>query len=193
MQELTLKVTAACNVVLRAFVDIRQIPGRLACVTRHTPGEEKDACDGSLAWESEGALSLCGIALATEMLASARAEERRDLEGNASPLLKQYAFRAHAGRTYRLRQMASIVPSAMHGQPDRHAERLVAYGAHAGFGAARAANRAEWAELWKGRVRLVGAEQHWQAWAAGKSTWGAQCCRLSMEYGPRDAGNAALL
>ena len=78
--------------------------------------------------------------------------------GDRSPLITQYGLKARAGKTYRLRQIVSLVPSVMHGQPDRHAERLAAFGAHQGFEALRAANRAEWQELWKGRILLHGAE-----------------------------------
>jgi trehalose/maltose hydrolase-like predicted phosphorylase len=165
LQETRIVANTACDVGLRAMLDVAQVPGRLIHVTRHTPGEEKDAYDGSLVWRSEGGLSECGVALVTEMLGAPDVKDTRDPTGIASPLLKQYTFRARAGRAYRLRQMVSIVPSAIHDQPDRQAERLVAYGAHAGFDAARAANRAEWDELWKGRIRLVGAERRWQAMA----------------------------
>jgi trehalose/maltose hydrolase-like predicted phosphorylase len=76
-----------------------------------------------------------------------------------------YAFRAHAAKRYRLRQMASVVPSAMHTQPDLEAVRQVALARKRGFDAIRAANRAKWADLWRGRTRLVGAQQRWQAMA----------------------------
>ena len=39
------------------------------------------------------------------------------------------------------------------------------FGSHIGFDAIRKYNRACWAELWKGRIRLVGAEKRWQAMA----------------------------
>ena len=53
----------------------------------------------------------------------------------------------------------------MHGQPDYQAGRLVAYAADIGFDALRKANKECWANLWKGRIRLVGASKTWQAMA----------------------------
>jgi len=48
------------------------------------------------------------------------------------------------------------------GSPDRQAERLAALGAHQGFAKLRQATRAEWRELWKGRILLHGAGRGWQ-------------------------------
>jgi trehalose/maltose hydrolase-like predicted phosphorylase len=53
----------------------------------------------------------------------------------------------------------------MHARPDEQAGRMVAKARHDGFDAIRAENRAVWDELWKGRIRLVGAEPRWQALA----------------------------
>jgi trehalose/maltose hydrolase-like predicted phosphorylase len=58
-----------------------------------------------------------------------------------------------------------LVPSALHSQPDYEAARLIAFAADVGFDAIRKNNRARWAELWKSRIRLVGAEKRWQAMA----------------------------
>jgi trehalose/maltose hydrolase-like predicted phosphorylase len=74
-------------------------------------------------------------------------------------------FPGGAGATYRLRQITSLVPSALHGRPDEQAGRMVAKARHDGFDAIRAENRAAWDEIWKGRIRLVGAEPRWQALA----------------------------
>ena len=53
----------------------------------------------------------------------------------------------------------------MHSQPDYEAARLVAYAADIGFEALQTDNRGSWAELWKGRIRLLGADKTWQAMA----------------------------
>ena len=52
-----------------------------------------------------------------------------------------------------------------HLQPDFQAVRQVALARKRGFEAIRAANRESWNELWKGRIRLVGADHRWQALA----------------------------
>ena len=61
--------------------------------------------------------------------------------------------------------MVSLVPHQLHSQPDYQAARLIALAADIGFDAIRKNNRACWAELWKSRIRLVGAQKRWQAMA----------------------------
>lgn len=80
-----------------------------------------------------------------------------------APLITRYAFRARPGEVYLLRQLTSLVPSALHGQPHRQASRLVVGGALLGFEELRRANRSAWAETWKGRPVLIGADRRWQA------------------------------
>jgi trehalose/maltose hydrolase-like predicted phosphorylase len=161
VQEIAVTVSAACDLKLQAFLDINAIPGRMRARTLETPGGGDDI-DGSLSWESEGGLSHCGLALVTELAGDDEAEREKPGGGDRSPLITQYGLRARASKTYRLRQIASLVPSVMHSQPDRHAERLSALGANQGFAALRQANRAEWRELWKGRILLHGAGRDWQ-------------------------------
>ena len=67
-QEVSLRVDAACSLSLRAMIDARGADGRALRHSRITPGEEKAAVDGSLLWESAGALSTCGVALVTELI-----------------------------------------------------------------------------------------------------------------------------
>jgi trehalose/maltose hydrolase-like predicted phosphorylase len=42
---------------------------------------------------------------------------------------------------------------------------MAAKARHDGFDVIRAENRAAWDEIWKGRIKLVGAEPRWQALA----------------------------
>ena len=161
VQEIAVMTSAACDLKFQAFPDVNTIPGRMRAHALQTPGGGDDI-DGSLLWESEGGLSRCGLALVTELIGDDEAERQKPGGGDRSPLVIQYGLRARSGKTYRLRQIASLVPSVTHGQPDRHAERLVALGAHQGFAALRRANRAEWHELWKGRILLHGAGRAWQ-------------------------------
>lgn len=163
VQEITLRCDSACDLKLQCLVDTVGIQGNLKARTFDTPGGGQDF-DGSLLWESEGGFSRCGIAFVTE-LSGGDAQRQRPGGGDRSPLITQYGLRAGANRVVRLRQIVSLVPSAMHDHPDRHAERLAALGMHQGFAALRKANRAEWRELWKGRILLHGADREWQALA----------------------------
>ncbi len=151
------------DLVLKALVDGRGVDGRALRHLRDTPGEEEPACDGAALWESAGALSTCSIAYATEMIGTDAKPQKPPLENRV--LATCYAFKARAGRTYRLRQMASLIPNVTHAQPDFQAVRSVALASKRGFDAIRAENHEHWRELWKGRIKIRGANRHWQALA----------------------------
>jgi hypothetical protein len=160
-QEIAVRTDAPCDLKLQVLVEPAAVHGKLRTRTRGIPGNESGDVDGSLLWESEGAFATCGIAMATA-LEGDEAKRESPGGGDRSPLMTQYGLKARAGKTYRLRQIVSLVPSVMHAQPDRQAERMAALGAHYGFAALRRANRAEWRELWKGRILLHGAGRDWQ-------------------------------
>jgi trehalose/maltose hydrolase-like predicted phosphorylase len=162
-QEISIETNGPCDLQVRAEVDLAGIGGRALRHQRDTPGEAQRACDGMLLWESAGGVSTCGLAYATELLGDDAEGDKPPLDG--AGLTTEYVWRAEKGRRYRLRQLASLVPSVLHGQPDYQAARLVAFAANLGFEAIRKANQACWDELWKGRIRLVGAEPRWQAMA----------------------------
>jgi hypothetical protein len=162
MQEVTVRVSAACELRLRATIDPLSTPGTWRGRETATPGEQEPAVDGAMWWETLGGLSTCGIAYTTTFDGDGAMDRRRQEWGRESPLLTEYAVRARPGRPYRLRQITSLVPSVLHHQPHREAIRLAARAAHVGFDALRVENRAAWAELWRGRIRLVGADDAWQ-------------------------------
>lgn len=159
-QEVSVRVDRACDLSLRAAVDPVGLPGRWDARAR----EPAQLVDGSMCWKSHGGLSTCGTAYSTALLGAGDAH-RATLEGELQRLSTAYSFRAHAGRTYRLRQLTSLVPEALHHEPDRHAIRLVHLAAELGFEELRAANRRAWKSLWQARIRLVGASRRWQALA----------------------------
>lgn len=163
-QEVTVRPGGACDLRIRAVVDAGGIEGRPRRQMRATPGEPEPACDGALLWESAGGRSTCGIAYVTELLGSGDVEPHRPPFA-ADRLLTEYGMRARAGRPYRLRQIASVLPSEMHAEPDQQAVRLAALARRRGFDDIRRANRAVWADLWEGRIHLVGAGDHWQGLA----------------------------
>jgi trehalose/maltose hydrolase-like predicted phosphorylase len=162
-QEITIKLDTDSALALKAVLDARHVDGRALRHLRDTPGEDKPCCDGAALWESAGALSTCGIAYVTELVGAEAKPERPPLENRT--LTTSYAFKAKAGQIYRLRQIASLIPSVTHLQPDFQAVRQVALARKRGFEALRAANRECWSELWKGRITLVGAEPRWQSLA----------------------------
>ncbi len=162
-QEIVVEVDAACDLRLRAKVDISGIEGRALRHSRTTPGEAEPTSDGVLLWASAGGLSTCGVAYVSQLVGADAVPDRPALDG--ASLTSEYGLRARARRKYRLRQIVSVVPNIMHNQADYQAARLVAFAADVGFEAIRKANRDCWRELWKGRIRLVGAEERWQAMA----------------------------
>lgn len=165
-QEITLKVDGACDLQFRAGISTPGVAGRGLRFMRDTPGEDVRHSDGSLLWESVGGLGRVGLAYVTELTGGQSAEvdpKRPALDGGG--LFSVYALRGASGTTYRLRQITSLVPSALHTRPDEQAARMVAKAKFDGFDTLRQENRAAWDELWKGRINLVGAEPRWQALA----------------------------
>jgi trehalose/maltose hydrolase-like predicted phosphorylase len=162
-QEITIEVEAASDLKVRARIDLSGIEGRALRYNRKTPGEAEPSSDGSLLWESAGAISSCGLAYVAQLVGHDAKPQRPPLDGKG--LTSEYSLRTRRGRHYKLRQLVSLVPSALHTQPDYQAQRLIALAANIGFDAIRNDNRACWADLWKSRIRLVGAEKRWQAMA----------------------------
>ena len=162
-QEITVQVDQDVDLALKALLDARHVDGRALRHLRDTPGEDKASCDGAALWESAGALSTCGIAYVTELVGAEAEPEKPPLENRT--LTTGYAFKAKAGRSYHLRQIASLIPNVTHAEPDFQAVRQVALARKRGFEAIRAANRDVWSDLWKGRITIVGADRRWQALA----------------------------
>ncbi len=162
-QEITVEVDQDVDLALKALLDARHVDGRALRHLRDTPGEDKPSCDGAALWESAGALSTCGIAYVTELVGAEAEPERPPLENRT--LTTSYAFKAKAGRTYRLRQIASLIPSVTHLEPDFQAVRQVALAASGASRRSGPPTGTIWTDLWKGRIKLVGADERWQALA----------------------------
>lgn len=158
-QEVQVTLDQACELTFRARVDPAGVRGSMAERRLDTPGETPPVCDGAILWRSEGGLGACGIALATT--AAPEAERTQEPWDETGPLSTTYRLKARAGR-HRFRQMASLVPDVLHHQPHRQAVRLLAAATENGFDALRRLNHEAWADLWKGRIRLVGAGERWQ-------------------------------
>lgn len=161
-QETVVEVDRSCHLVLSAGILTTGIGGAAHRVDKDVPGRKRPV-DGALRWSSPGDLSSCGLAYVT--LCETMGEARRELEAEATVLWTSHVVEAQPGQRVCLRQITAVIPDAMHGQPELQAARLAAMNDDLGFDALRAQNRAEWQELWKSRIVLVGAERRWQAMA----------------------------
>jgi len=162
LQQITVRVSGACDLALRALIDDSEIPGRMVRRNLAIPGLPEPGPDGSMSWASLGAESSVGIAYVTTFGGDANVKRQvRDL-GIEGQLSTEYTVRARPGRPYRLTQIVSMVPSVLNFEPDRAATRLVCRAAEDGFDALRAENRLEWEEQWRGRVLIESREERWQ-------------------------------
>jgi hypothetical protein len=162
MQETTIRTATAADVTLRGGIDPKGVPGDWLRRETTTPDEPEPAVDGSLHWGTLGKLASLGMAYITEFRGLGGVTPAPQGWGERQPLATDYSFRTQAGRPYRLRQMTSLVPSTLHQDPHRQAIRLAARAGHVSFDTLRDENRAIWDELWRGRIVLVGADEHWQ-------------------------------
>lgn len=162
-QEIRVTVDAPCRLELSVGLDARGIHGRCSARIPDDARLEKAQIDGALEWTSHGDLGAAGLAFVADLLG----DEGPDCTRSCDPQLAQatYALAAVPGRTYRLRQITSMLSDGQHHQPMSQAARLAAMAGRDGFDRIRDENREDWAELWKSRVRLVGAEPRWQALA----------------------------
>jgi trehalose/maltose hydrolase-like predicted phosphorylase len=161
-QEVAITLDAPADVTLRSTIDPAGVQGRWLRRDTTTPGEPEPAVDGSMAWATLGDIGSVGIAYATELDGAPGAQRSVVDAGQDAPLSTDYAFRSRRGRTYRLRQLASMVPNTVHQQPDRQAVRLAARAAATGFVELRRQNAAAWADIWRGRIVVRGAGARWQ-------------------------------
>jgi protein-glucosylgalactosylhydroxylysine glucosidase len=159
-QEMVLVVDNATDVKIRPFIDGRGVSGRPALALRGYPGEPPQVSEGALLWESPGRLSTCGLAYSTELIGAKAEPSRPGLQDHC--LSSEYAFRARASRSYRLRQIVSVVASVTHHQPECQADRLLGKALQQGFVRLREGNQKCWADLWRGRIRIRGADKRWQ-------------------------------
>jgi protein-glucosylgalactosylhydroxylysine glucosidase len=165
LNQADLRVDRDCDLTLTKVIDTRGVPGR--CVDRQVdiPGAlAGKPVDGMMQWSSFGDLSTCGIAYLTELTGAEEVNREVD-RSRFGPLSTTYSFRAHPDRQYRMRRVMSVLPQALHNEPEVHAVRQLQAGWMRGFDRLREDNRAAWDELWKGRVVLVGAPARWQALA----------------------------
>ena len=162
--EARLSVDRPCRLTVRAKLDPTGIEGRW--LRREASGTStRSGVDGAMLWETHGALATCGAAYATQFEGDARPDRMVEDRNDVAPLMTSYAFDAVPGSRYVLRQLTSLIASPFHSEPHRQATRMVTVALQRGFAALREENRVEWEELWRGRVRLAGADARWQGLA----------------------------
>ncbi len=162
-QQIVVTTSAAADVTVSACVDHSGVPGRIVERGTTIPGTSDDAVDGVLLWETLGAMATCGAAYWTECNVASATKTRRDAAD--APLATSYSVRLRKGERLQVRQVTSLVPSANHAQPQRQATRLAANGRRIGFEKLRKENAEAWRELWRGRIRLINADEKWQTLA----------------------------
>jgi trehalose/maltose hydrolase-like predicted phosphorylase len=162
LKEMVVEIDRECDLRLAGGLDHTQIHGQMVSRRTTTPGTEERVVDGLMEWETRGGLSTCGVAYTTSFGGADNVRRWVEDVDQEAPLSTSYALHAEPGRRYVLRQITSLLPSALHSEPDRQATRMAFLGTVRGFDTIRRENGALWAELWKGRVRLVGADQRWQ-------------------------------
>ena len=165
LQEVRVRVDRPCRLMVTAKLDPTGIQGRWLARETSTPGADQPVVDGSMLREVNGALSSCGAAYVTRFDGGEGVERRREEHDALAPLATSYRLDARPGLTYVLQQFSSLVPSQAHHEPHRQATRLVGMAARRGFQKLRDENRRAWEEIWKGRIKLVGAGPRWQALA----------------------------
>jgi hypothetical protein len=160
LQETRVSVNAACPVSIRVGVDPEGIRGDMTARDAATYNS-REVVDGSMRWDGPARLAAVGSAFVSQCLHPDGKRQRGEW-GYRNAIETEYSIAAQPGQSYVVRQITSLVPSVMHGEPDRQAIRMAWLGQARGFEGLREENRAAWAELWRGRVHLLGAESRWQ-------------------------------
>jgi hypothetical protein len=161
LQEVAVRCDRDAEVRITASISAATAPGRWLDAGAIPDGEPPTA-DAWLLWEGIGGLTRCGLAMAA--IPAGFGESRAaavETRAEAGLVSVSRSVRASAGRSIRWRSMVGLVPEIAHARPERQAAMLVGRGLVRGWDALRAANREAWAELWRGRPLIIGAD-HWQ-------------------------------
>jgi trehalose/maltose hydrolase-like predicted phosphorylase len=163
MQELRVTVDRAADLIVTVGVDPSGVPGRgdyPDAPSGQTTGPQPE---GLLTWSTNGDISSCGLAYASEFLGTSEVQRSTTKADELGILATRWSWRARADRVYRVRQMTSLVPDVAHPHPTDHAARLLALAVQRGWERMRTEHEAAWAELWSGRIVIDGADRRWQA------------------------------
>jgi trehalose/maltose hydrolase-like predicted phosphorylase len=162
LKEMQVEVDRECQLLISSGLDPAGLSGRWLGRRTTTPGATVPIVDGLMQWETHGGLSSCGAAYTTTFEGGDGVERHVEDIDRLAPLTTSYTVKARPGRRYVLRQIASLIPSQLHSEPDRQAARMTFLGQTKGFDQIRKENRAIWKDLWKARITLVGSDRRWQ-------------------------------
>jgi trehalose/maltose hydrolase-like predicted phosphorylase len=160
-QQVEVTVDRACDLEVSARVDTNEVPGRVVSRFNRPPADERGEVVGGLHWETNGGMMSCGVAVATTFSDPDAERLTADRDTDARVVIT-HRCQARARTRYRMVQVAAMVPSGVHSQPDLQAARLATNAARLGFDELREQNRAEWSRLWRSRILLHGADRRWQ-------------------------------
>jgi hypothetical protein len=163
LQEIRVTVDRAADLILSVGLDPTGVEGRGEAIERPSGKVTPDQPEGLLVWHSHGEVSTCGLAYRSELLGTTDATRSGTKADERGMVATSWAFRARAGRPYRIRQMSSLVPSIAHPHPADHAARLLALAMGKGWDRMREDQRLAWQELWRARIEIDGANRRWQA------------------------------
>jgi trehalose/maltose hydrolase-like predicted phosphorylase len=163
LQEIRVSVDRAADLILSVGIDPTGVEGYGEYPEGPSGKDSPQRPEGMLVWHSHGDVSTCGLAYRSEFLGTSDVERATTRADELGMLATSWAFRARAGRPYRVRQMSSLVPSLAHPHPADHAARLLALAMQKGWDRMLEDQRVAWAELWRSRIVLDGADRRWQA------------------------------
>jgi trehalose/maltose hydrolase-like predicted phosphorylase len=163
MQELRVSVDRAADIIVTVGIDPSGVPGDGRYPDGVTGREGGTEPDGLITWVTNGGISSCGLAYTSACFGASEAQRTTTRADELGLMATAWSFRARAERTYRVQQMTSLVPEVAHPHPADHASRLLALAIARGWDRMRAEHEAAWAELWRARIVIDGADKRWQA------------------------------
>lgn len=162
-QEIRVTVDRAADVTVSVGVDPTGVTGRGEYPDHPRGTSSGTEPEGLLIWSTNGDISRCGLAYASEFLGTADVQRSTSKSDEVGMMATAWSFRARADRSYRVRQLTSLVPEMAHPHPVDHAGRLLALARQRGWDRMRADHEAEWSDLWRARIVIDGADRRWQA------------------------------
>lgn len=162
MQEIRVTVDRPADVTVVVGIDPTGVAGRGEYPERPAGKPSGSEPDGMLTWITNGDISRGGLAYRSEFLGTEQVQRATSKSDELGMLSTSWTFRARANRPYRVRQMTSLVPEMAHPHPVDHAARLLALAMDRGWDRLREEDEAAWADLWRARIVIEGADRRWQ-------------------------------
>ena len=160
LTRLTLTASADVDATLCVRLDAADMPIQTKHII-HTSD-----CDGSMLLSGEGdtAASRAGVSLITQWTGDGEREQRTFFDYESRAIESRVILHLKAGAAQHFTVITSCVPGALHHEPHLQAIRMIKLALWEGFDALREKNRAAWADIWRGRVTIKGADAQWQDW-----------------------------